>query len=194
LPPPVVDRPLSTGKNPESPLIVLTERLQKGKHLSIEKSMNTEYFRYAAPVSQDNSRELSAIAEQKPVSVERFGYVARLINGADDEYLRASGATFSQMAAHKRFRHAVYRRSLNSLRRDYGILEARALAGMQEQDVTIEEIVKSRWTVKFEIAKLEWAGVMYRLGIPAGNHVAEILANLQSALIPANAVSMASAA
>ena len=156
--------------------------------------MNTDYFRCAAPISLGNSKELMKFSDRKPVSVDRFGYVARLVDGADDEFLRASGATFSQMAAHKRFRHTVYRRSLSSLRRDYGILEARALAGMQNQDITIEEIVKARWTVKVEIAKLEWAGVLYRFGIPAGNRVAEILANLQASLIPSTALSAASAA
>jgi hypothetical protein len=156
--------------------------------------MNTEYFRNTLPISGENSRELTKFGGRKSVSVERFGYVARLIDGADDEFLRATGATFSQMAAHKRFRHSVYRRSLNSLQRDYRILEARALAGMQDHNVSIDEIVKSRWTIKFEIAKLEWAGVMYRFGIPAGNRVSEILANLQNALrLPATAVAASAA-
>jgi hypothetical protein len=156
--------------------------------------MNTEYFHYATPISSGNSNELSELAGRKSVSVERFGYVARLIDGADDQFLRAAGATFSQMAAHKRFRHSIFRRSLTALQRDYRILEARALAGMQDQDVSIDEIVKSRWTIKFEIARLEWAGVMYRFGIPAGNRVAEILANLQNALQFPSAEVAASAA
>jgi hypothetical protein len=152
--------------------------------------MNGAYFQSSPALTAGKTAKFVETCHSAAPSVERFGYIARLIAGDDDEFLRTSGATLSQMAAHRRFRYAIYRRSLSCFRRDYRRLEAQALAGMQEHNVSIDEILTSRWKMKFEMAKLEFAGVLYLSGIPAGNQVLQALRSIENSLRIPGAVPM----
>ena len=153
--------------------------------------MNASYFRSSFSVTGDKALKLSQPCPASAGSLDRFSYVSRLISGSDDEFLRKASATFSQMEAHRRFRHAIYRRSLNCFRRDYRRLEAQALAGMQDRNVSIDEILTSRWRMNRELAKLEFAGLMYRFGIPAGDRVRNALRSLQQSLTTSASASVA---
>jgi hypothetical protein len=152
--------------------------------------MNSAYFHSSLAVTAGKTAKFAETCHTSSPSIERFSYIARLIARDDDDFLRASGATFSQMAAHRRFRYGIYRRSLNCFRRDYRGLEAQALAGMQDRNVSIDEILTARWKMKLEMAKLELAGILYLSGIPAGNRVRQALQSLENALRMPNAAPM----
>jgi len=154
--------------------------------------MNAGYFQSSLALKAGKAAKFVATRRTDSPSVQRFSYLARLIAGEDDAFLRKSGATLSQMAAHRRFRYNIYRRSLNCFRRDYRRLEAQALAGMQEHNVSIDEIVASRWKIKLEMVRLEFAGILYLAGIPAGSSVRQVLRSLESSLsLPAVATTTA---